>query len=113
MPYLLCLHSIFRQWKVTHKAEIGLCCMELLPSTFQSRIGHKSWHSGSHELGEFMLKYDFNGESARWQSFGSLMEGDIIGCGVDYDSNTSFFTLNGKVYGKSIKKDLKGLLPRN
>lgn len=32
----------------------------------------------------------------------SYAKGDIVGCGVDFDKEVAFFTLNGKYLGESL-----------
>lgn len=81
---------------------IGLCCKELLPR-IHSEFGRSSYEFMLRSWGHYDKDSILKGESVRLQWVPLSQQNDIIGCGVDYGSNTSFFALNGKLYGTLIK----------
>lgn len=43
----------------------------------------------------------FHGRSTHCTAFGSIYgEGDVIGCGINFDKEIAFYTMNGHVIGE-------------
>ncbi|UKZ61579.1 uncharacterized protein TrAtP1_002838 [Trichoderma atroviride] len=66
---------------------------------------------GGPQLGREKVSWGYNGDSGETYQcgvqtptpFGEVYgEGDVIGCGVNFDKDIAFYTLNGEIIGKYI-----------